>query len=116
MATMNNTKAVMPSLVVLPQSEWEGVKNLLAEVKNALQAKSKAEIDAQWLESSEARKMLGVSAKTWQDYRDKRLITFSQFGRKPSPQCAPACPCRRCRFRHHYPWCPLPAPAYKPPE
>lgn len=82
MATMNNTKAVMPSLVVLPQSEWEGVKNLLAEVKNALQAKSKAEIDAQWLESSEARKMLGVSAKTWQDYRDKRLITFSQFGRK----------------------------------
>jgi excisionase family DNA binding protein len=26
--------------------------------------------------------MLGVSAKTWQTYRDERRIPFSQFGRK----------------------------------
>jgi LmbE family N-acetylglucosaminyl deacetylase len=35
-----------------------------------------------WVESTEARKILGVSAKTWQDYRDKRVIPFSQYGRK----------------------------------
>jgi hypothetical protein len=26
--------------------------------------------------------MLGISQKTWQIYRDKRIIPFSQFGRK----------------------------------
>lgn len=35
-----------------------------------------------WLESEDARKLLGVSPKTWQNYRDQRLIPFSQIGRK----------------------------------
>lgn len=69
-------------MVVLPESEWNGIKDLLQEVKDTLQTKSETEINAMWLESTEARKMLGVSAKTWQDYRDKRVIPFSQFGRK----------------------------------
>ena len=76
------TQAAMPSVVMLPQAEWEGIKDLLNEVKDTLQAKSAEEISSQWIESTEARKMLGVSAKTWQDYRDKRVIPFSQFGRK----------------------------------
>ena len=81
---MNNisSQAAIPSVVVLPESEWEGIKDLLQEVKDTLQTKSETEINSMWLESTEARKMLGVSAKTWQDYRDKRVIPFSQFGRK----------------------------------
>ena len=35
-----------------------------------------------WLESEAARKLLGVSPKTWQNYRDQRVIPFSQIGRK----------------------------------
>ena len=76
------TSTAVPSFVVLPESEWNGIKDLLQEVKDTLQTKSETEINAMWLESTEARKMLGVSAKTWQDYRDKRVIPFSQFGRK----------------------------------
>lgn len=76
------TQAAMPSVVVLPQAEWEGIKELLNEVKDTLKNKSAEEINSQWIESTQARKMLGVSAKTWQDYRDKRVIPFSQFGRK----------------------------------
>ena len=72
----------VPALVVLPQDEWEGIKGLLNQVKDTLLAKTEEEANAQWIESSEARKMLGVSARTWQDYRDKRVIPFSQFGRK----------------------------------
>lgn len=81
---MNNNTATpaIPQVVVLPESEWEGIKDLLQEVKDTLQTKSESEINSQWIESTEARKMLGVSAKTWQDYRDKRAIPFSQFGRK----------------------------------
>ena len=74
--------SAMPSVVMLPQAEWEGIKDLLKEVKDTLQTKSAEEVNGQWIESTEARKMLGVSAKTWQDYRDKRVIPFSQFGRK----------------------------------
>ena len=81
MAQLSSIAAV-PSLVVLPESEWNGIKDLLQEVKDTLQAKSKTEINAMWVESTEARKILGVSAKTWQDYRDKRVIPFSQYGRK----------------------------------
>ncbi|WP_303642638.1 helix-turn-helix domain-containing protein [uncultured Bacteroides sp.] len=34
------------------------------------------------MESEAARKLLGVSSKTWQNYRDQRVIPFSQIGRK----------------------------------
>ncbi|WP_368180309.1 helix-turn-helix domain-containing protein [Bacteroides caccae] len=34
------------------------------------------------MESTQVRKRLGISAKTWQTYRDERRIPFSQFGRK----------------------------------
>lgn len=36
----------------------------------------------EWLSSEDARKILGVSPKTWQNYRDKGVIPFSQTGRK----------------------------------
>ena len=78
----NNTTSAIPPVVVLPESEWESIKDLLKEVNNTLQTKSEEETNGQWLESTEARKLLGVSVKTWQDYRDKRVIPFSQFGRK----------------------------------
>ena len=78
----NTTPVAIPPVVVLPESEWKGIKDLLLEVKDTLQTKSDTEINSQRIESNEARKMLGVSAKTWQDYRDKRVIPFSQFGRK----------------------------------
>lgn len=35
-----------------------------------------------WVDSEKARKMLGVSKRTWQLWRDERRIPFSQFGRK----------------------------------
>ena len=78
----NLNKIAIPSLVVLPQAEWEGIKELLNQVKDTLQTKLEDEVNNQWVESTHARKMLGVSAKTWQDYRDKRVIPFSQVGRK----------------------------------
>lgn len=40
------------------------------------------DINSEWIESEEARKFLGVSQKTWQNYRDQRLVPFSQIGRK----------------------------------
>lgn len=70
------------AMVVVPQKVWQEVKEDLQEVKELLTAKSTEEARNEWIESVEARKMLGVSPKTWQTYRDRRIIPFAQIGRK----------------------------------
>lgn len=70
------------AFVILPKTELEAIASSLDELKELIKGKAKAEAEGQWSESEEARKMLGVSAKTWQTYRDSRAIPFSQFGRK----------------------------------
>ncbi len=70
------------AMVVLPKSAWETVTSELKEIKNLFKKKIEEEVNNQWIESVDVRKMLGVSAKTWQTYRDERRIPFSQFGRK----------------------------------
>lgn len=70
------------AMVVVPQSVWEGVKDDLQQVKELLIKKNTEKVENEWLESVKARKMLGVSPKTWQTYRDRRIIPFAQIGRK----------------------------------
>lgn len=70
------------AMVVLPKKVWEGFLSEIQELKDIVQRKSEEELNSQWIESTQARKMLGVSPKTWQTYRDERRIPFSQFGRK----------------------------------
>ena len=69
-------------MILLPQTEWEGLKQELKKLAELVTNKNKAEALDEWIESGQARKMLGVSQKTWQTYRDNRVIPFSQFGRK----------------------------------
>lgn len=70
------------AMVVLPQSVWEGMKSDIQDMKELLIKRNKEEAGSEWIESVEARKMLGVSPKTWQTYRDRRVIPFAQIGRK----------------------------------
>ena len=70
------------AMVVLPQSEWETIKGKLEEVASLVVNRNNQEANSEWIESSEARKKLGVSQSTWQNLRDERKIPFSQFGRK----------------------------------
>ena len=70
------------TIVVIPQAIWENISRTLSNVENLLQKKSEEEVSNQWIESTQVRKILGISAKTWQTYRDERRIPFSQFGRK----------------------------------
>lgn len=84
---MNNNvvttnQASTMAMVVLPKSVWQGVKEDLQEVKELLTKKNTEEVENEWIESVKARQMLGVSPKTWQTYRDRRIIPFAQIGRK----------------------------------
>jgi hypothetical protein len=71
-----------PQMVLMPKSILENIEARLANIEKMLEGRLLEEAKHQWIESTEARKMLGVSQKTWQTYRDNRIIPFSQFGRK----------------------------------
>lgn len=79
--TMQN-QAGAQAFILMPQGAFDALTESINELKSMISDKSKAEADHKWIESSEARKLLGVSQKTWQTYRDNRVIPFSQFGRK----------------------------------
>lgn len=69
-------------MLVVPQEEWQSLHEKLDRLTELVERSQSAASNADWLESEEARKLLGVSPKTWQNYRDQRLIPFSQIGRK----------------------------------
>lgn len=70
-------------MVIVPQVLLDELIQDVKAVKEICQDHFKSnENSSEWLTSEEARKVLAVSAKTWQQYRDKRIIPFSQFGRK----------------------------------
>ena len=69
------------TMVVLPQETLDEIMDVVRRAADSQGAKSAAK-DDEWLTSEEARKILGVSPKTWQNYRDRGIIPFSQTGRK----------------------------------
>ena len=76
----NNTPP--PLMLLIPQEEWQSLHEKLDRLTDMVEKTQKGSSNCDWLESEEARKLLGISPKTWQNYRDQRLIPFSQIGRK----------------------------------
>ena len=70
------------TMVMIPQEEWQSLNDKLDRLAEMIENRNSTDRDAKWLESEAARKLLGVSPKTWQNYRDQRVIPFSQIGRK----------------------------------
>lgn len=70
------------TLVLMPKKELDAIRTSLDELKVLIAKSTKESTNPEWVESGEARRLLGVSQKTWQNYRDKKVIPFSQFGRK----------------------------------
>ena len=70
------------NFIVIEECKVNQLFTDLAEIKTALKDQNEKNLVNQWIQSETARKMLGVCRKTWQDYRDKKVIPFSQFGRK----------------------------------
>ena len=55
-------------MVVLPQETLDEIMEVVHRAADVQGAASKPADE--WLTSEEARKILGVSSKTWQNYRD----------------------------------------------
>lgn len=69
-------------MLVVPHEEWQSLHEKLDRLTELVERNQSAASSIDWLESEDAHKLLGVSPKTWQNYRDQRLIPFSQIGRK----------------------------------
>jgi hypothetical protein len=80
-ATKNTSNGQL-SMVVIPQAVWEQLVADIKDIKSGLSFKGTGNAAEEWIESETARKRLGVCQKTWQTYRDRRMIPFSQIGRK----------------------------------
>ena len=69
-------------LFVVPEEEWRNLHATLEQIIDLITRRNADDSSSEWIESEDARKILGISPKTWQNYRDQRLIPFSQIGRK----------------------------------
>lgn len=70
------------TLTAISEQRLTQLESDIQQIKEAVYQSKKDSFLSQWLESDEARKQLNVSKKTWQNYRNKKVLPFSQFGRK----------------------------------
>jgi len=73
-----NIMEISNPLVLVPQSNYQDILKKLDCLEKLIKHK---EINDEWLESEKARKQLGIGKRTWQMWRDKRVLPFAQFGR-----------------------------------
>ncbi len=69
-------------MLMIPQDEWQSLHEKLDRLIEIVEKNQTGSPGKDWFESEAARKLLGISPKTWQNYRDQRLIPFSQISRK----------------------------------
>ena len=69
-------------LYLMPQEVLQDLQTKLANLEMLIAKRNADDTAAEWIESSRARRLLGVSPRTWQNIRDQRRIPFAQFGRK----------------------------------
>ena len=68
------------NFLLIEQTDLENIRKEIQELKKLIES-NKSE-STNWVNSEDVPKYLGVSCKTWQNYRDKKLVQFSQIGRK----------------------------------
>jgi hypothetical protein len=72
----------MDALHLIPERELNSLKQEIQAIKNILERKPSEQFKFAWVESRKVPPLLGISLKTWQNWRDKGIIPYSQFGAK----------------------------------
>ncbi len=72
----------MEALHLIPEGELNILKQDISDIKTILKTRPEEQFRFTWIESKNVPALLGISHKTWQNWRDKRIIPFSQFGAK----------------------------------
>lgn len=70
------------NITAIEKEELEKLTNAIFEIKDSLVKRDEEEFSSSIIESKKIPKLLGISPKTWQTYRDKGVIPFIQLGAK----------------------------------
>ncbi len=70
------------NFIVLQENQLEQIVSSIKDIKETLERKETENISDSYIESKQIPKLLGISQKTWQTYRDNGNIPFIQFGSK----------------------------------
>ncbi|MBL0137478.1 MAG: helix-turn-helix domain-containing protein [Bacteroidetes bacterium] len=74
---MNST-----SIEIVPSEELLTIKRDISRLIELAEKRPEQLFQLRWIESKKVPPLLGISNRTWQSWRDKRIIPFSQFGAK----------------------------------
>ncbi len=69
-------------LQLIPHDDLQEIRQDQKRILELLQKQPDEQFKLRWIESKKVPPLLGISNRTWQSWRDKRLIPFSQFGAK----------------------------------
>lgn len=72
----------MTAFNLIPETALEQFKAELSEIRKLLDQNAVDRFKETWIESRKVPPLLGISNRTWQKYRDNRVLPFSQFGSK----------------------------------
>jgi len=68
-------------IIIIEKAEFEKIlSQCLQELQQSIEDQKSQSIE--WINSTDVPSYLGISRRCWQNYRDKKLIPFSQIGRK----------------------------------
>ncbi len=70
------------SFQLISQDELQTLRQDIGTIKELLKQRPDEIFQLRWIESKKIPPLLGISPRTWQSWRDKRVIPFSQFGAK----------------------------------
>jgi hypothetical protein len=70
------------NFIIIEKEKFEQLETNIKEIRQALSQKNEEDFSASYIESKKIPKLLGICSKTWQNYRDKGIIPFIQFGTK----------------------------------
>lgn len=70
------------NIIAIEKQDLEKLASAIFEIKDSLLKREEEEFSSSIIESKKIPKLLGISPKTWQTYRDKGIIPFIQLGAK----------------------------------
>jgi hypothetical protein len=69
-------------MMVVDQSMLEAIMMEITQLKQLIQTRSLNDQGEEWMGGDDVMKMLNISSKTLQNYRDRRIIPFTKIGKK----------------------------------
>lgn len=75
-------ESIKVNMIMLPEEAVNQILNDQKLILERLDQKQEENFAESYLDSKQIPKLLNISLKTWQNYRDKRKIPFIQFGSK----------------------------------